>query len=336
MTHPVPLSELAKRVHGSIRGDGSTSIHGVCPLDQQEPGFLAFLREEKQSIAQSVADTLTASALMVSKKCVPASSPVPLLVVENPLLSLRSILDLFHPPASPAQGIHPLASVDPTARIGKNVSIGPFSVVGSDVQIEDEVTIHPHVVLYAKTVVGRGSILHAGVVVREGCRIGPHNTVQPGAVIGADGFGYVLDPQLGLVAIPQVGNVVLDANVDVGANSCIDRGTLGSTAIAQGAKLDNLVQVGHNVRIGSHAILCGQSGVAGSSTIGNGAVLGGQSGVADHLTIGDGVRLGAQAGAVSDLRERGDYLGFPAQPAMTFRRMVVALRRLPALLKDLK
>jgi len=178
-------------------------------------------------------------------------------------------------------------------------------------------------------------LIHARVVLREDIEISDGVILQPGAVIGADGFGYIADPKRGLVTVPQIGTVILDAAVEVGANSCIDRATLGRTLIGQGTKLDNLVQVAHNSRIGSYSLLCAQVGIAGSSTIGNNVVLGGHSGVGDHVKIVDNVRVAAKAGVIQDISKPGDYGGYPAVPAREWRRMVGALVRLPDRLRKL-
>lgn len=328
------LSELASKVGGKIVGSGSSKIVGVCSLDESRQGHIAIVKEANLKRFENLVRSTSASALVVPSTLQLEHSALPLVLVDNPVLALRALLELFHPVARPSPGISQLASVDPSARVATSASIAPFAVVGPHAVVEDDVVLHPHVVLYAHAKVGRGAVLHAGVVVREHCQIGEYNLVQPGAVIGADGFGYVVDPSLGLVQVPQVGTVVLSPRVDIGANSCIDRATMGATRIASGCKLDNLVQVGHNVQIGEHSILCGQAGVGGSSKLGVGVVMGGQSGVADHLTIADGVRLGAQTGATSSLPAKGDYLGFPALPATLFRRIWVGLRKQSSVSKD--
>ena len=179
-------------------------------------------------------------------------------------------------------------------------------------------------------------MVHSGACIREGCEIGDYGIIQNGAVVGSEGFGYVPDLELGLRHVPQTGNVKLEARVDIGANTCIDRGTAGDTHIHLGSKLDNLVQVGHNVSIGSHSILCGQVGIAGSVNIGEQVVLGGNSGVADHVDIVSGVRVAAKSGVIADIDEKGDYIGFPAQKASTWRRQLVNLKNLPKILKELK
>jgi UDP-3-O-[3-hydroxymyristoyl] glucosamine N-acyltransferase len=226
--------------------------------------------------------------------------------------------------------------VHPSAKIGSGVSIGEFAVVGPLTEIGDNVVIHPHVVLYPGVKIGPRSIIHSHAAIREDSVLGAETVIQNGAVIGADGFGYVPDAKLGLVGVPQLGTVNLGDRVEVGANSAIDRATLGTTTIGLGTKIDNLVQIGHNTRIGRFSILCGQVGIAGSCEIGNQVVIGGQAGVGDHLKIADGIRVGAKSGVVSDLTEKGDYLGFPPLPAQVARRVFAILPQLPDLFRKLK
>ena len=209
-------------------------------------------------------------------------------------------------------------------------------MIGAEVQIGNNVTIHPHVVIYPGTIIEDDCIIHSGAIIREYCHLKKGCVIQNGAVIGSDGFGYVPDPALGLRAVPQVGRAVLGPLVDVGANSCIDRGALGDTSISLGTKVDNLVQVGHNVSIGEHTIVCGQSGIAGSTRIGARCVLGGSTGVGDHLNIPDDCRFGGNSGVITAIDEPGDYMGHPAIPAQQWRRQGVAVKKLPGLLKDVR
>jgi len=198
------------------------------------------------------------------------------------------------------------------------------------------VVIHPHVTVYPGVRVGARSVLHAGVVIREDCIIGEDNVLQPGAVIGADGFGYIPDPTFGLRPVPQVGHVVLAERVEVGANSCIDRATLGVTAVDTGTKIDNHVQVGHNTKIGKNSILCGMVGIAGSAHIGSNVTLAGYVGVGDHVSIVDNVRVGAKGGVSSDIREPGDWCGYPVVKGHRWRMQCAALEQLPELMRDFK
>ena len=194
--------------------------------------------------------------------------------------------------------------------------------------IEDRSVIHPHVTIYPRVRLGQGCVVHAGAVLREDVTLGDHCVIQNGAVIGADGFGYIPDQAGNLHAVPQVGAAKLGNEVHIGANSCVDRGTLGNTTVGDWTKIDNLVQTGHNVSLGQNCIVCGQTGIAGSVSIGNRVVLGGGCGVQDHVSIADGCRFAGHSGVIGDITERGDYAGMPALPARQWRRLVAQLRRM--------
>lgn len=240
---------------------------------------------------------------------------------EKPYESFLALIPhFFHREVPTTSSIHPTAIIGENVSLGSSVSIGAYSIIGDNVSIGDETIVFPHVVIYDGVTIGPRCTLHSGVTIREFSTLGAECYLQNGATVGSDGFGYVPDPKLGIAGVPQVGVVHIGDRVDIGANSCVDRATFGTTEINTATKLDNLVQVGHNVSIGSHTLLCAQVGVGGSSRVGNQVVLGGQSGVADHVQIGDKIRVGSQSGVTSRLREAGDYLGFPAEPAGTWRR----------------
>ncbi|MCO6429635.1 MAG: UDP-3-O-(3-hydroxymyristoyl)glucosamine N-acyltransferase [Deltaproteobacteria bacterium] len=333
------LSELAKRVSGEVLGDGSVEVTGVCALDEPVAGAISFTRElDGSRLAEKVRGAQLAAVLVQHNLRIPAGQLIakPLIKVDNPLLALCEIIPLFYRPPAIAAGISNKSEIHPTAKIGERVTIGAFSVIGEGVEICDDVEIHPNAVIYPFAKIGPGSKIYAGAVVREYCQLGPGSVLQSGAVIGSDGFGYVFDPKKGLQPVPQIGIVKGEQGVEIGANACVDRGTLGVTAIGAHSKLDNLVQVGHNVRIGSNSVLCGLVGVAGSTTIGSGVTLGGNVGVADHLKIADGVRVAAKSGVTGSILEKGDYAGFPVSKVGVWRRQMVALQKLPGLLKRLK
>jgi UDP-3-O-[3-hydroxymyristoyl] glucosamine N-acyltransferase len=232
-------------------------------------------------------------------------------------------------------GIHATAVVASSARIGEGASIGAYAVIGDDVVVGPGATIHPHVTLYAGVQVGRDFVAHAGVVVREQVRIGDRVVLHPGVVIGADGFGFAPSPT-GAVKIPQAGIVIVEDDVEIGANTTIDRATLEATIIRRGAKLDNLVMVAHNCEVGAHSFLAAQVGIAGSTKIGRGVQMGGQAGAAGHLTIGDGVQIAAQSGVPSSVAAGKVVGGYPAIEATLWRRTSAALLRLPELLKRVR
>lgn len=338
MKRELSVNEIAKRVKGTVVGDGAFLVTTLCPLEEPARGGISFIRENSEERIKKEISRSREVAYLVSNTVSPdaLTGLGTAILVENPYDALVSLIPHFLPPLSPIAGVSPKADVHPTARLGKDVSVGAFSVIGEGCEIGAGTVIHPHVVLYAGVTIGENSVLHSGVIVREGSRIGAHSILQNGVVIGADGFGYVPDAALGLRAIPQVGTVVLADRVEIGANSCVDRATLGTTRIGTGSKLDNLVQVGHNTHIGSYSIVCGHVGIAGSCSIGDGVVIGGGSGVGDHRKIGHKVRVGGMSGVSEDIPTAGDYLGYPAVPASLWRRNSVLYRELPTLIRTIK
>ena len=329
------VHEIATHVGGTVLGDASRIISAVCALEAPLPHALAFCRprKSKRPLALPRAGEIGAVLLAASEALDGPDQP-PLILVQDLVKAFAEATSLFYEAAAWCAGVHPLASVDPSAEIGAGTSIGPFACIGPRVKLGRGCVVFPQVVLYPGVEVGEYSVLHAGAVVREHCKLGAHTLILSGAVIGSEGFGYYADKQRGLQMVPQVGRVELDADVHVGANSCIDRATLGSTSIGRGTKIDNLTQIGHNVQIGKQTLLCAQVGLAGSSRIGSGVVLGGGVGVADHVTITDRVRCGALAGVAGDLTTQGDYAGHPAVPAGQWRRQAVAIQQLPEILKE--
>lgn len=337
MTLPIKakksLTEICAHVNGRLQGNAELEITGVCALDEQAPGCMSFARNNSKAALENA----TAAAFFVPEDFDTAQFPtLSFVLVKDPFAALVSLIPMFSQPVRPAQGFHPKAEIDPSANIGKNVSIGAFAVIGERAEIGDDCTIHPHVTIYPDVTIGSGTTVHAGAVIRETSRIGRNSTIHAGAVVGTEGFGYVPDKDIGLRAIPQIGGVRLADNIDIGANSCIDRATFGNTTIDTGTKIDNLVQVGHNVKIGKFSILCGQVGIAGSTTIGDRCTFAGSSGVGDHVTIVSDVRVAAKAGAVTNLDTKGDYAGYPAIPGPIWHRQRIALQKLPELMKRVR
>lgn len=327
----LPLAEIARQLGADLRGDGSLVIRGVAGLREARAGDLSFLADSRYQ--EALRDT-GASAVLVSDK-----TPAPRvahLVVDDPLAAFLRIVALFHPPLPEGEpGVHPSAVVAPDARLGERVSIGPQVVV------EAAATIGAGAVLLAGAFVGRGAtvgaqaVLHPRAVLRHGCEIGERVVVHSGAVIGADGFGYVFQ-QGAHRKVPQVGRVVVEDDVEIGANTTIDRATFGVTRIGRGSKLDNLVHIGHNVEIGEHSILCAQVGISGSARLGRFVVLGGQAGLVGHIEVGDGSRVGAQSGVTKSVAAGETVSGYPAQPHTRASRVYAALRQLPEALRTLR
>ena len=327
----ISVSDIAACTDGAVLGDASRTITGLCSLDEPDPKALSFLRESSARKLLEILNTKEIGALLVNDSLArEVKEPlIPLILVPDPLKALVTVLPrLCDAPASPHK-ISEKVDIDPSAIIASDASIAAFSVIGPHVRIESSVVIHPHVVIYEGAQIGAGTVIHAGAVIREHVIIGPYNVIQNGAIIGADGFGYIADSSsaMELRPVPQVGIVRTAECVDIGANTCIDRATLGSTRIGTGTKIDNLVQIGHNVSLGRHNILCGQVGIAGSCSTGNNVVMGGNVGVADHIHITDDVRLGARTGVLSDIKEKGDYMGLPPLESKAWRRWYTFILR---------
>jgi UDP-3-O-[3-hydroxymyristoyl] glucosamine N-acyltransferase len=324
------LADIAARVGGTLEGDGAVEITGVSSIEEPRPGTITFLADAKH--------TRHLAALTVGAILLPPDAPapaVPAIRVANPHLAFVDVVALFHPPAPVAPGIHPTAVVAPTARLGAGVAIGPYAVVGDGVVLGDHGVLHAGVVLYPRVRIGTRFTAHARVVVREDVEIGDRVTLHAGAVIGSDGFGYVPAAD-GIRKIPQVGTVVVEDDVEVGANATIDRAALGATRIGRGTKIDNLVMIAHGCVVGPSCLLAGQVGLAGGTTLGANVMLAGQVGSAGHLTIGDGVKVAAKSGIPNDLAAGGTYGGIPAMDVREWRRTVGGLRRVGELLRRVR
>jgi len=326
----VILRDLAARLGCEVRGDGGVDVRRVAGIDEAGPGDLTFVSNPRYA---SRLATTRASAVIVSAG---VETPLPSLLTPNPYLAFAHAVGVLHPLPRPAPGVHPSATIDPSARLGEDVHVGAMAVIGRDVRIGARTALHPHVVLYTGVEVGDDCLLHSGVQVREGCRIGSRVVIQSGAVIGSDGFGFAKDDAGRYQKIPQIGTVVIEDDVEIGALTAIDRAALAETRIGRGTKLDNLVQVGHSVTIGHDSVLAGQVGVAGSSRIGSHVTLAGQVGVAGHLEIGDGAIATAQTGIPHDVEAGALVSGFPAIDNRTWLKSSAVFARLPELQKRLR
>ncbi len=325
------LRDLAAAIGGELRGDGDLEIARVSSLEDAGPGDVAFLTNPRY--APRLAETAASAVIL------PLDAPdVALASVrgKNPYLLFARALAIFHEPRRPAPGVHPTAAIAASATIGAGASIGAYAVVGDDVTVGARTTIFPHVVVYPGVRIGCDSVLHAGVVVREDVVVGDRVILHPGVVLGADGFGFVPLGDAEPFKIPQTGTVVIEDDVEVGANTTIDRATLGATIVRRGAKLDDLVMVGHNCEIGPASFLAAQAGLAGSTKIGRAVRIGGQAGAAGHLTIGDGAQIVAQSGVPSSVPAGRIVGGYPAVEVTRWRRVSAALLRLPDLLRRVR
>jgi UDP-3-O-[3-hydroxymyristoyl] glucosamine N-acyltransferase len=324
------VGEIARHIQGEVVGDGSLQIEEVTTIDKARTGSLVFA--QNAAFFRKAEDS-NASCIIVDRS--QPSSRKTLILVDHPRLAFAKVLGLYHPPKVARPGVHPSSVIGENVRLGSEVSIGPFVVIGDRVQIGDRAVIGPLCVIGDGCVIGSDSVLRAHVTLYDRVFIGCGVSIHAGAVIGSDGFGYT--PEAGRpVKIPQVGDIIIEDEVEVGANVCVDRATLGSTIIRRGVKIDNLVQIAHNVIVGEGSLIVGQVGISGSSTLGRGCVLGGQAGIADHVTLGDRVIVGAQSGIASGKRlKNGEIVwGSPARPIQKTKRQIAALAQLPELLKE--
>lgn len=324
-------TEVAARVGGILHGDTSLTASCLCPLETAVSGGVTFLRAQSSSSLLRKLEALPRMIVLVDAKLADFDASglqSALIGVPDPQRAFISLIPEFYTPYPSLDGIHPSAAIDPSAKIGVGVSVGAGCVVAASCVIGDHVRLEPNVILYPGVSIGAGTHIHSGCAIREGCVIGAQCTLHNNVVIGADGFGYLSDPKTGISKVPQVGIVEIGDNVEIGACTSIDRGTVGATVIGAHVKIDNQVQIGHNVRIDPYCIICAQVGIAGSCHIKKGVVLGGGVGVADHVSIAAGSRVGGHAGVISTIDEPGDYMGFPAMKASAFRRQQATMRRL--------
>jgi UDP-3-O-[3-hydroxymyristoyl] glucosamine N-acyltransferase len=325
------LTDIARLLDCELHGNGDVEISGVKGIDEAGPGELTFVANAKYL---AKLPTTTAAAVILAPD-VPAVQ-LPSLRTPNPYFAFARALELFYPPYTPPEGIHPTAVIAPSARIGAHASIGPYAVIEENVEIGDFARIFAHVVIYPKVRIGGNFTAHAGVVVREGSRIGDRVVLQSGVVIGGDGFGYVPLPDGTIYKIPQTGIVVLEDEVEIGANTTIDRATVGATIIRRGTKIDNLVQIGHGSDVGEGCFLAAQVGLAGSTKIESRVQLGGQVGTAGHLTVGRNTMVVAQSGIPHDVPANSVLGGYPAVDVHAWRRYSAALPKLPEVLRRLR
>lgn len=325
----ITLAEVADRVGGRILGDPSVKVRRIMGIEEAEEGDLTFLVSEKYL---GLLKETRASAALVPKE---VEAPIPMVVVPDPYRAVVKLLYELYPQERPSPGISPWAWISPGAKIGRDVSIGPFVYVGEGAEVGDRVVLYPGVYLGPRVKVGADSVLYPYVVLYEGTVVGRAVVIHSGTVIGADGFGYIQEEGR-IVKIPQVGRVEIGDGVEIGANCCIDRATLGTTRIGSGTKIDNLVQVGHNVWIGENTLLVAQVGIGGSTRIGRGVMVAGQVGIADHVKIGDGARISGKAGIFRDVAPGEVVGGIPQMAHKRWMRVAAEVMKLPELRRELE
>lgn len=327
----VTVRQMAEWVRGEVLGDPELAITNARTLSEAGPGDITFVESDRNLAAWH--------ASRASAAVVPEGVPVngrPIIRVADPLMAFVDIVrHLRGRPADEHGLVHPSACIDATARLAPGVSVGALAVVGAGTEVGPNAAIHAGAVVGRGCRIGADTVIHPRAVVYDDCVLGARVTIHAGAVIGADGFGY--RTQNGHhVKVPQLGNVEIEDDVEIGACTTIDRGTFGPTRIGAGTKIDNLVMIGHNCQIGKHNVLCGQVGIAGSCVTGDYVVMGGQVGLADHVTVGTGAKIGAQSGVPSDVPAGANLLGSPAMPLSEQRRMFIHIQKLPELRDEVK
>lgn len=327
------LSEIVEQLGGILEGDADLEIMAVAGLGEAGPGDISFLSNPKY--AAHVAITKASAIIVPADWDRPA--PCALVRVENSDQTFAQAAELFYEELSrPATGIHPSAVVDESAQLGDDVSVGANCTVEAGVVIGANTVVSPNCYIGYKTTIGSDSFLYPLVSIREFAEIGDRVIIHNGAVIGSDGFGYAVQEDGSRTKIPQIGKVVIEDDVEIGANVAIDRARFGKTRIGKGTKIDNLVQIAHNVVVGEDSVLCGQAGISGSTTLGSRVIMAGQSGLAGHLNVGDGAIIGAQAGVMKDVSPKDFVIGSPAMPHLQFKKTVANTILLPKLKERIK
>ena len=328
------LSELAVKTAARVEGSSlDIDIEGAAGLDEARRGQVTFLANPRYTPRLK---TTQASAIFLGESVDLGRDDIVGLRAKDPYLAYTRALRLFHPEPTVAPGIHPSAVIDPSARVAENVFVGACSVVGAGTEIKARVQIYPNVTIYDSVTIGKDSVVHSGAVIRERSQIGERVIIHNNVVVGCDGFGYAKDEQQHWLKIPQTGRVVIEDDVEIGAGTTIDRASVGESRIGRGAKIDNLVQIGHSCTVGEDTLLCAQVGLAGSSHIGDRVVLAGQAGVAGHLTIGDDAVLTAKSATSHDVPPGKVISGIPAFDNKDWLRSTAAFRRLGEMQRTLR
>ncbi len=325
---------IAEFLGGDIEGDSEVKVSTVAKIEEGKPGALSFLSNLKYS---KYLYTTSASVVLINSDFILEDKVSATLIrVENAYESFAKLLSLVTAAKGAKQGVHGKAHVEPSASIDSTAYVGPFAYVGENTDIAKGVQIHPNAYIGNNVKIGENTTIFAGAQVADDCVVGQNCAIHSGAIIGSDGFGFAPQTDGSYQKIPQIGNVILEDNVDVGANTTIDRATMGSTIIRKGVKLDNLIQVAHNVEIGENTVIAAQSGIAGSTKIGKNCMFGGQVGVSGHITIADGIKLSAQTGVSNNLKKPNEVLiGSPAINSRKFSRSFVLFKKLPEIVREL-
>lgn len=325
---------IAQYLGGTVEGNPKASVNNVAKIEEAIESDLVFLSNPKY---EDHLYSTTAGIAIVANDLVLKAIVVPTLIrVENPYKAFASLLELYAASKPRKSGVSPLAYIHPSASVEPNAYIGEYTVIGDGAVIGAEAYIYPQVYIGDGAKIGNNVRLYPGVKIYEGCVLGDNIIIHSGTVIGGDGFGFAPTEEGDFQKIPQIGNVVIEDNVEIGANTCVDRATMGSTVIHKGAKLDNLIQIAHNVVIGENTVMAAQVGIAGSTKIGSGVMMGGQVGIVGHITVADNVKIASQSGIGADVTKPGEVMfGSPATPGMTNHRTQAMLKQLPDMRKQL-
>lgn len=325
--------QIASVIGGKIEGDKDAKVRTFAKIEEGVEGAISFLSNPKYT--HYIYDTKS-SVVIVNEDVELEGTVAPTLIrVKNAYESIAQLLQIYEASKPKKTGVSPQAYISPTAKLGKDCYVGPFACIGEGTVIGDGCQIYPHAVVGDNVKMGNGCILYPNTTVYQGCKIGNNVTLHAGSVIGADGFGFAPNAD-GYDKIPQIGIVTIEDNVEIGANTCVDRSTMGSTVIRKGVKLDNLVQVAHNVEIGENAVMSAQVGIAGSTKVGSWCMFGGQVGIAGHITIGDKTFLGAQSGVPGSLKGGEELIGTPPMNPRNYFKSQAIFRRLPDMYKELE
>lgn len=320
---------IAGLLHGEIVGDKNAKVHTVSSIEAGKEGALTYLTNPKY---EKFVYTTGASIVLVGRDFTPtAEIGATLIKVDDVGACILQLLTAYDAARPQKQGISRMCSISEQAGIGENCYVGDYAVIEAGAKIGDNVKIYPQCYIGDGVTIGDGTKIYPGVKIYEGCRIGRNCIIHAGAVIGADGFGFAPNAQGGFDKIPQLGSVIIEDDVEIGANTCIDRAKTDSTIIRRGVKLDNLIQIGHNVQIGENTVSSAQTGIAGTSKVGRNCFLAGQVGIADHVTIGDRVKVGSKSGIDKDVPDNEIRMGYPAMPGMSFHRSWSVFKVLPDL-----
>lgn len=325
--------DIAALLRGTIEGDGEVTVNNVSKIEEGKPHTLAFLANPKYE--QYIYNT-EASVVLVNKDFVPAQ-PVKctLIKVESAYDAIASLLQMYESMRPRPTGIEQPSYIDQSATIGENLYLGAFAYIGKNAKIGKNVSIYPHAYIGNGVTIGDNTTINSGVKIYHDCHVGANCIIHASTVIGADGFGFAPTADGSYKKVPQIGNVVIEDNVEIGANTCIDRATMGSTRICKGAKLDNLIQIAHNVVVGQNTVIASQTGVAGSTKIGERCVFGGQVGLAGHITVGDNVQIAAQSGIASNTKNDVILRGSPAFEFSKYQKCLAVFRKLPEMYSSL-